>query len=245
MENRSGTRVAAPQDLSAGSADRVVELQGRKVEQFRSAIPLTPSRAGPATDEELQRPGRRVRLARCRLTRLPSPRGPTWSAVSPSAITRRLVLAARSPTMRETTPTGSVEGRPSRIPAARFAASASFVRCEMSRRSYCAALANMFATISPDAVDVSTPESSRTRRHPLPCARSSKPEKSCTERAGRGLRAGVARSSDGSLTELRVKLPANLWHDYTSKSMPPRFWGMLRCGSPRRGAARDAFLIGR
>jgi hypothetical protein len=32
--------------------------------------------------------------------------------------------------------------------------------------------------------------------------------------------------ADRTLPELRVELPSRIWHDYSSKSMPPQFWGM-------------------
>ena len=51
---------------------------------------------------------------------------------------------------------------PSRTPLARFTASASFVRCEISRRSNSENVASMLAIASPLGVDVSTATSSAT-----------------------------------------------------------------------------------
>ena len=53
-------------------------------------------------------------------------------------------------------------GRPIRTPCARLTASASLVRCPISRRSYCANVTITFASISPAGVERSTPRSSAT-----------------------------------------------------------------------------------
>jgi hypothetical protein len=60
------------------------------------------------------------------------------------------------------------------FPAARASASAAFVRSLINRRSHCASVAIMFATISPVAVLVSMPTSSATSCHPSERLRSSR-----------------------------------------------------------------------
>jgi hypothetical protein len=57
---------------------------------------------------------------------------------------------------------GSVEGRPSFTPCARFTASASRIRCEINRRSRCAKVAITCAMASPPGVEVSTWQSNAT-----------------------------------------------------------------------------------
>jgi hypothetical protein len=67
-------------------------------------------------------------------------RRPPWavgtrSVLSPFAIAARLLPAARSPLIRSIAYGDMVGGRPTRTPCERLTASASRVRCEISRRS--------------------------------------------------------------------------------------------------------------
>ena len=125
--------------------------------------PLTPRRV--ATTSGAARAARSPRTTE---------RRPGRSAPRPRSDRRRSSAAsrprARCRWIRRTTACGNVGGRPSLTPCARFTASASFVRCEISRRSNCAKVASMFAIASPLGVEVSTAQSSATSAQCCFCA---------------------------------------------------------------------------
>ena len=92
------------------------------------------------------------------------------------------------------------------FPAARASASAAFVRSLIIRRSHCASVAIMFATISPVAVLVSMPTSSATSCHPSERLRSRRSAVSRTLRLTRSSFATTRASALPAARRVRASL---------------------------------------
>jgi hypothetical protein len=145
--------------------------------------------------------------------------------------------------MRRTVEDGNTGGRPSRTPAARFAARPSFVCSPMILRSHWARVTIMFANISPVGVDVSTPRSSTTSSHPLSLARSSMNlAKSDTDRESRSSFDTTSRSPSSAdsdaIAESRPGRRFMVFPEATSSWMPTSFHP--RCFASRQIARRCA-----
>lgn len=95
---------------------------------------------------------------------------------------RRPAPPCLSRRMRRSTSGAVRDAEPSRFPFARAAASPSFVRWPIMRRSSCANTTAMFAIASPMGVDVSSWRSSRTSDQPRRRLRSTTSAKSRTLR---------------------------------------------------------------